>query len=273
MSSAIAVNHHNFATEVLEKSHQKPVLVDFYATWCGPCKMLAPMLERLVQEYDVVLAKVDIDENPDLAQTYGVQGVPDVRIAIAGEMKEGFVGVLPEAQLRQLLEGLNLQSELDAALEGIYQQAEKGHIEVAQATLNELRQRYPDHRGLILEAANFYLETGQLETAEDLLLKIQEYEKDYFPKAKLLKALIFFKRTATETEPASDLDRSFQTAAQWVLQQDYQAALDTLLEMVGKDRVYRSDGARKAMLSVFDILGDDHPLTKEYRKKLMMALY
>lgn len=273
MGSAIAVNHTNFATEVLEKSHQKPVLVDFYATWCGPCKMLAPLLEKLAQEYNFVLAKVDIDENPDLAQTYSVQGVPDVRIAIAGEMQEGFVGVLPEAQLRQLLEGLNLQSELDAVLEAIYHQAEQGDIETAQTTLNSLLQRYPDNRGLTLEAANFYLETGQLETAEDLLLRIQEYEKDYFPKAKLLKALIFFKRIGTETAPASDLDQSFQTAAQCVLQEDYQTALDILLEMVGKDRVYRSDGARKAMLSIFDILGDDHPLTKEYRKKLMLALY
>lgn len=273
MGSAIAVNHNNFATEVLEKSHQKPVLVDFYATWCGPCKMLAPLLEKLVQEYDFVLAKVDIDENPDLAQTYNVQGVPDVRIAIAGEMQEGFVGVLPEAQLRQLLEGLNLQSELDAVLEAIYHKAEEGDIETAQTTLNDLLQRYPDHRGLTLEAANFYLETGQLETAENLLLQIQEYEKEYFPKVKLLKALIFFKRISSETEPVSDLDRSFQTAAQCVLQEDYQTALDILLELVGKDRVYRSDGARKAMLSIFDVLGDDHPLTKEYRKKLMLALY
>jgi putative thioredoxin len=246
MGSAIAVNHDNFAAEVLEKSHQKPVLVDFYATWCGPCKMLAPMLDKLVQEYDVILTKVDIDENPDLAKTYGVQGVPDVRIAIAGELKEGFVGVLSEAQLRQLL---------------------------AEATLNDLLQRYPEHRGLTLEAANFCLETGQLEIAEELLLKIQEYEKEYYPKAKLLKALISFKRIATETTPASDLDRTFQTAAQSVLQEDYQSALDILLDIVGKDRVYRSDGARKAMLSVFDILGDDHLLTKEYRKKLMMTLY
>jgi putative thioredoxin len=273
MGSAIAVNHDNFSAEVLEKSHQKPVLVDFYATWCGPCKMLAPMLERLVQEYDFVLAKVDIDDNPNLAQTYGVQGVPDVRIAIAGELKEGFVGVLPEAQLRALLEGLNLQSELDIALDGIYQQAEQGHMETAETALNELLQRYPENRGLILEAANFCLETGQLETAEDLLLKIQEYEKDYYPKAKLLKALIFFKRVATETNLASELDRSFQAAAQLILQEDYQSALDILLDIVGKDRVYRSDGARKAMLSVFDVLGDDHPLTSEYRKKLMLALY
>lgn len=273
MGSAIAVNHENFTTEVLEKSHQKPVLVDFYATWCGPCKMLAPMLEKLVQEYDFVLAKVDIDENPDLAQTYGVQGVPDVRIAIAGEIQEGFVGVLPEAQLRQLLAGLNLQSELDTALEEIYQQAEQGHEEAAQDALNDLMQSYPENRGLTLEAANFYLETGQLETAENLLLRIQEYDKEYFPKAKLLKALIFFKRIVIEAQSASELDQSFQTAAQFVLQEDHQAALDILLEMVGKDRSYRSDGARKAMLSVFDVLGDDHSLTKEYRKKLMLVLY
>jgi putative thioredoxin len=166
MGASISVNHDNFTTKVVEKSYEKPVLVDFFATWCGPCQMLKPMLEKLVQEYDFILAKVDIDENPDLAQTYGVQGVPDVRIVVEGQVSEGFVGVLPEPQLRELLAQLNLKSVLNEALEAIYTEASIGNIEKATALLEDLVRQHPENCGLLLEAANFYLEADQLETAE-----------------------------------------------------------------------------------------------------------
>ena len=92
MGISIEVDNTTFDTEVLKNSHKKPVLVDFYATWCGPCKMLKPILEKLVQEYDFILAKVDVDQNPHLAQTYGIEGLPDVRVVSVGEVKTGFVG-------------------------------------------------------------------------------------------------------------------------------------------------------------------------------------
>jgi putative thioredoxin len=273
MGSSIAINQENFNTEVLQASHQKPVLVDFFAQWCGPCQMLKPMLETLAQEYDFVLAKVDIDQNPELAQTYGVQGVPDVRIVVDGEVNEGFVGVLPEPQLRQLMAQLNLKSALEIALETIYQQAAIGQRESAQALLNELVERHPQDRRLALEAANFYLEADQLDSAETLLASIQEYNKEYFSQAKKLKALIFFKQITKQSEITQALDETWQKAAHAVLAQDYSTALESCLTILQKGRAYRKDGGRKVMLAIFDLLGDDHPLTKDYRKKLMMVLY
>ena len=273
MGTSIGVTKETFATEVLERSHQMPVLVDFYATWCGPCQILKPMLEKLVQEYEVVLAKVDIDAEPELAQTYEVQGVPDVRIVIEGEVSEWFVGVLPEHQLRQLMAQLSLNSQLDQVLASIYDEAAIGQVESAQARLNDLLQQYPDNRGLLLEAANFLIETDQISTAEALLNQIQEHEKQYIEKAKLLKALIFFKQIAAETEAPTDLDRILQTAAKQLLAEDYEPALNHLLDLISRDRKFRNDGARKAMLEAFNLLGGDHPLTMHYRKRLMTVLY
>lgn len=273
MGSSIDIDQSNFATEVMEKSHQKPVLVDFFATWCGPCQMLKPMLEKLAQEYDFVLAKVDIDQNPELASTYAVEGVPDVKIVVDGEVSNGFVGVLPEPQLRSLMAQLNLKSDLEAELEALYDQAAQGKVELATARLADLLQRYPDNRELALEAANFYLETDRLEEAEAALKPIQEHEKAYAAAVKSVRALIQFKRDSVEVADGSDLDRAFQAAARQALAEDYEVALQGFLDILSRDRGYRKDGARKAMLAIFSLLGDEDPLTRSYRKKLMLALY
>jgi len=273
MGSSITVNCDNFATEVLEKSHARPVLVDFFAQWCGPCKMLKPLLEKFAQEYDFTLAKVDIDENPTLAHDYGVEGVPDVRIVMDGEVKPGFVGMLSESKLHDLMAQLNLPSTLDQALETIYTEASAGNVAEAQAQLNDLLRQYPDNRGLLLEAANFCIEADDLESATTLLASIPEYEKEYFAKAKALKSFILFKQVVGEAQPDSAIAQAFQQAAAATLADDYEAALTGFLAIASRDRRYRDDGARKAMLAIFDLLGDDHPLTKEYRKQLTRALY
>lgn len=273
MGTSVAVNQSNFDAAVIQQSHEKPVLIDFFAQWCGPCQMLKPVLEKLAQEYDFVLAKVDIDQSPDLAHTYGVEGVPDVKVAVNGKVTEGFVGMLPEPKLREFLAQLQITSVLDEALEAIYADAAIGHVEQAEARLKTLLEQYPDNRGLTLEAANFYLEADRLDVAEALLAKIQDYDKEYAPHAKTLKALVQFKQLASQIDGDSDLDRAFQQAANSVLEERYDAALEQFLSILTQDRRYRDDGARKAMVSVFDLLGDNHPLTKDYRKRLTMALY
>jgi putative thioredoxin len=273
MGASIVVDQSNFETEVMQKSHEKPVLVDFFATWCGPCQMLKPMLEKLAQEYDFVLAKVDIDQNPELASTYGVEGVPDVKIVMAGEVSDGFVGVLPEPQLRSLMAQLDLKSDLEVELESLYDNAAQGKVEQATMQLKDLLHRYPDSRDLALEAANFYLEADRLEDAEATLKTIPDHEKAYAAAVKSVRALIQFKRDSSWVGDGSEIDRAFQTAAQQALSEQYEAALQGFLEILTRDRSYRDDGARKAMLAIFSMLGDNDPITKHYRKQLTLALY
>jgi putative thioredoxin len=272
MGSSISVNETTFATEVLAASYQKPVLVDFFATWCGPCQLLKPILETLVQEYDFVLAKVDIDTSPKLAREYGVTGVPDVRVVLNGDVQPGFVGMVQEPEIRNLLHRLQLTSDLDRALEGIYHQAAQGEIAAAQAELEQLLATHPDNAGLVLEAANFYVEADQLETAEHLLGRIPAHDRDLSGRARGIYALIQFKQ-AVQSPTYSKLDRIYQQAAQDALAQNYEAALQGFLDLVQRDRMYRQDGGRRAMLAIFDLLGMTHPLTLDYRKRLTMALY
>ncbi|MBD2463000.1 tetratricopeptide repeat protein [Oscillatoria sp. FACHB-1407] len=273
MGTSITVDSHTFGTEVLQKSHEKPVLVDFFATWCGPCQMLKPMLEKLAQEYDFVLAKVDIDRNPDLANTYGVEGVPDVRVVTQGEVQDGFVGVLPEPQLRELMSKLNLKSGLEIGFEAIQVAKTAGDAEEVKRLFGELIERYPDNRPLLLEAAKFLIRQNRLDSAEKLLSSIQEYEKGYFAQAQAMRSLIQFQRECENPVIDQPLDEAYLQAARAVLAEDYETALEGFLDIVGRDRKYRNDGARKAMLTLFDLLGDDHPLTKTYRRRLMSTLY
>jgi putative thioredoxin len=273
MGTSISVSRSNFDTEVLAKSHEKPVLLDFFAQWCGPCQMLKPILERLTQEYDFVLAKVDIDANPDLAGEYGVEGVPDVKIVQNGQVTDGFVGALPEPELRDLLAQLNLKSVIDLAIAKAESQAQAGNVEAAQEQINELLQKFPDNAKLSIDAATFYIQTNLLEAAEQQLAKISEYNREFYPAAKQLKALILFKRVADEPVGTNPLDQTYQQAAQAALNQDFETALMLFLEVVSRDRKYKNDAGRKAMVAIFDVLGDDHPVSRHYRKALTTALY
>jgi putative thioredoxin len=272
MGTSVVVDSANFETEVLQQSYEKIVLVDFFATWCGPCQLLKPMLEKLVKEYDFVLAKVDIDQNPDLANAYGIEGVPDVRVVTKGDVLNGFVGVLPEPKLRQFLAQLNLTSGFERGLQAVQVARTAGDMEEAQRLLQGLIEQYPDNRMLTLELANFLLNQNQLEAAEKVLSRIQDHEREYFPTAQALRGLIQFKRDA-ETEVVSELDQVYVKASKLAIAANYEEALQYFLEIVGRDRNYRQDGARKSMLTIFGLLGDDHPLTRHYRKQLTLALY
>lgn len=272
MGVSVDVDSKNFAAEVVEASHQRPVLVDFFAQWCGPCQMLKPMLEKLVQEYDFVLAKVDIDRSPDLAQAYRVEGVPDVRIVSEGKMYSGFVGVLPEPQLRQLLAQLNLKSDLDTELEAVQALVAEGSFQQARSGFVQLMEQHPQDRKIALAYARFLIGQEQLAEAEGVLAAIEEHERGFYAQAEALGHLIQLK-LESERPPEHDLDPAFFAAVNATLAEQYEVALPGFLAIVAKDRKYRDDGARKAMLMIFTLLGDDHPLCKQYRKQLTLALY
>jgi len=282
MGRSVIVNSQNFVSEVIDASFQCPVLIDFFATWCGPCQMLKPVLEALTEEYDFVLAKMDIDQNSSLAQRYGIEGVPDVRIVIEGKMRPGFVGFLPAPQIRDLLTGLGLSSKFDAAFLNTQTLVQAGNVQEAQQSFESLLQRYPDRPELLFFAAEFFSSLDQvnqshaqnksyLQKAIELLEKVDPKIPDWSKKATALKELLSLQNQGNEE--ISEPDRDFQSAIQKVLQHHYQPALELLLAIVSRDRKYRKDGARKTMILVFDLLGDDHELTQTYRKKLTRILY
>ncbi len=272
MGYSIDVNEENFEEAVIEKSFEKPVVIDFWAQWCGPCQVLKPILEKLAKEYDFVLAKVNVDENPSLAHQFGVQGIPDVKIMINGQVVDQFVGALPEPKIREIL-SKHIKTEADKLLEEAKIEVLNGNREKAEEIFKYLLEKYPDNKKIILEAAKFFINENKLDLAEELLNEIKEYDKEYYTEAQAVKELINFKKVCEELQPENELDKLYKEASCAVLEGDYKKALELFLEIVQRDRSYRDDGARKAMVAIFNLLGEGNELTKEYRRKLAMVLY
>jgi putative thioredoxin len=273
MGSIVEVSSPTFEEDVLAQSFEQPVIVDFFAQWCGPCQMLKPLLEKLTQEYNFVLAKVDIDQNPELARIYRVEGVPDVKVAMQGQMYNGFVGMLSEPQLRDFLAQLNLKSSFDEAMAALTTAKQVGDPQPLQAQYAALLEQYPDRPELLLEAAQFYLSQGQLAKAEELLDQIDPLQRPYGDQAQSVRSLMDFHHAVAEISPDTQSDQLYLAGAKAAIAQDYETAIEQFLALVKSDRSYRKDAGRKAMLTLFGVLGDDHLLTQTYRKRLMQTLY
>ncbi|RAQ43006.1 co-chaperone YbbN [Arthrospira sp. O9.13F] len=272
MGYAIDVNQDNFQAEVIDKSWEKLVMVDFFATWCGPCQIMKPILERLTTEYDFILAKVDVDHNPELASQYGIEGVPDVRMVTKAEVKPGFVGAIAEPQLRELLAGFNLKSELENGLSAIDNATHSGNLKQAKNLFDFLFEKYPNHPELIIKAAQFLIAVNEIEAAQKMLATIRPDNREFHAKARAVEKLIEF-RVAAENPGETEIEQLYAQACQHIINEEYDAGLSLFLKIVGISRKYREDGARKAMIAVFDLLGPDHPLIPQYRKQLMLQLY
>ncbi|RZM74717.1 tetratricopeptide repeat protein [Leptolyngbya iicbica] len=273
MGAIVEVTSPTFEEAVLEQSYQMPVVIDFYAQWCGPCQMLKPLLEKLTQEYEFTLAKVDIDQSPELARIYHVEGVPDVKVAVKGEMFNGFVGMLDEGQLRSFLEQLNLKSQFEEALAELATIRTTGDRRQLQEKYAELLRQYPDRPQLLLDAAQFYLSQKEFDEAIALLDRIDPLQKPYGDQAQAVRSLMEFHQTVAELSPDSEADELYLAGAKAAIAGDYEAGLAQFLALVQCDRKYRADAGRKSMLTLFNLLGNDHPLTQTYRKQLMQTLY
>ncbi|MBP0013122.1 MAG: tetratricopeptide repeat protein [Roseofilum sp. SBFL] len=272
MEHAMVINTDNFTPEVLEASYQHPVLLDFFATWCGPCQMIKPILEKLAVEYGIILAKVDIDQNPELANRYHVEGVPDIRMVHQGDVIPGFVGALPEPQIREMLSKFNLQSSLEQDLESIRGLIAQKQYPQVKSVLDRLFETYPQDPRVVLVAAEFLTHLGQLEEAEKMLMTVGKENIELFSKAQSMKGLLYFQRQVS-LSVETELDREYVDTCRRVLDLDYQGALEGLLYFVEQHRSYEQDAGRKGMLALFEYLGNTHPLTQEYRKKLVSSLY
>ena len=253
------VTEATFEAEVLEKSKTVPVLVDFWADWCGPCHALAPVLERAVERQggEVVLARVDVDQNQRLAAAFQVQGIPAVKAFAGGRLVDEFVGAQPAQVVERFVESL-LPSEADRAAAAA---AELDPAEAA-ARWREVLEQDPDNLAARAGLADLALREGRPAEAIELLRPIE-----HDPEVAVL--LASARLAAEAADPAS----RFAPAAAQAADGQADPALATLLDAVREGPGETRDKARELMLDVFRLLGDDHPLTTRYRRDLTRALF
>ncbi|MFB9146059.1 tetratricopeptide repeat protein [Halomonas alkalicola] len=268
--------------QLLELSMQVPVLLDCWAPWCEPCKNLMPVLEKLAREYRgaFILAKLNIDENQEIAAQLGVRSVPDVKLISQGGLVDHFQGALPEKQVREWL-GRYFPAPEDAPASPEEQAAEAlaaGDAATARALYEELVQQNPQHYPFQVELARALVAEGRAADARALLDNLPPEERDAAP-ARGVRASIEFGEEAPDAEALAALGERDDSEAQYlralrrVADGDYEVGLDALLALMKADRAWGDDAARKTLLRVFDALGADHPLTVTYRRKLFALLY
>ncbi len=275
---ALDVGLADFQQNVLEESKRRPVVVDFWAPWCGPCKSLKPILEKLAAEYGgkFLLAKINSDENQELATRYGVRGIPSVKAFIGGEAVDEFSGSLPEGEVRAFLDRL-----VPGPADELRQQAAAARIADdipgALTLLAEASKLDPDHLGVRLDAAEIMLDLNEADQARRLIGSVPENAD---PRVPALKARLQFMGVTGEDEAAlrsrvtanaNDLQARLKLANLLVAAGQYEAGMDQLLEIVRRDRGFEDDAGRKTLLSVFNLLGDDERVS-HYRRLLASAL-
>lgn len=278
----VDITPQNFA-QVIQASQRTPVLIDFWADWCQPCKQLMPVLAKLADEYQgrFFLAKLNTEQHQELAAQFGIRSIPNCKLFIDGQPVDEFSGALPESAVREFLDK-HLPRPSDALVAQAQQHLLAGDAESALQVLTEAKALDPSNLRIDITIAQTQAASGDAAAAQATLDALPEdQQKD--PEVVSLRGHLHFEAEAAKLPDPSELakrlaadehdsEARFQMAIHSVLQQDYAGALDILMELMRDDRAYGDGAAQKTLLKIFDLLGDD-PLAARYRSRMFALLH
>jgi len=282
------VTTQTFMKDVIEESRRQPVLVDFWAPWCGPCKQLTPVLEKAVKNAKgaVKLAKMNIDEHPAIPGQMGIQSIPAVIAFVNGQPADGFMGALPEAQVNAFLERLT-KGKVGAEEKDMLKAADEALVDGDPAAAAEIYAQLLSQDGANVHAlaglARCYVETGALEQAKQTLAMVPEAKRNEAPVA-AARAALENAEQAKSVGPLAELEGKllanpldhqarFDLAVALNAKGKRADAVNQLLEIVRKDRKWNDDGARKKLVQFFEAWGPTDEATVEGRKRLSSILF
>ncbi len=282
----------SFKKDVIDESMKVPVIVDFWAPWCGPCKTLGPLLEKLVKAARgaVKLVKLDVDKNQQLAAQFRIQSIPAVFAFKGGRPVDGFVGALPESQLKQFIDALikggapaGAESQVAEVLAMAKDAMAQGDAETAASLYARILDEEPDNVPAKLGLARAAIQLGEIEQAKEMIAELPPEAKKGAEFEAIRTALDLAERAAAAGDPAdlesavtanpADLDARYKLALALYAQGNAEGAVQHLLDIIRRNRTWNEEAARKELLKIFEALGGTHDVTVKGRRGLSTILF